>query len=509
MKLLLKLEYYLVLFVFTFSLIILAENQTKKLSPIVLNPNLPFKIDIELAPFQLPAGLQAYSLGVYKNKWLFIGGRLNGLHGFNNTGGNFPRNKQNTSIFVFDIETKTSYSRALSDAKSGLSQAQIDSLAVTSAQSYQKGNTLYITGGYGIDTATESFTTKSILTAINIPGLINWVVDPASNSTAIEHIRQISDPTFQVTGGYMNQVESNPTLLIFGQDFEGQYGPTSNGIYTRQVRRFNIIDNGTDLSAQILAPIPLEPDPSFRRRDLNILARFTNKCGNNDYSYLALAGVFTPGDDPGIWTVPVEISAKGKPSMANPRAPETFKQGFNIYNSAVAKLYSERENSTHILIFGGITFAYLSDGHILTDSEFPFTNQIIAIKVDAQNNFTQSLLDTHFPVIPSTFSNPGNELLFGAEAQFIPADISLFGSSEFKLAHKILNLDSISAPLVIGYIVGGIQSTLPNTNTITDSAASPYIFTITLTPLAVSSLAESINGKYCATPVQNSSSANT
>jgi len=35
---------------------------------------------------------------------------------------------------------------------------------------------------------------------------------------------------------------------------------------------------------------------------------------------------------------------------------------------------------------------------------------------------------------------------------------------------------------VIGYLVGVIMSTLPNTNTFTDSTASPYIFTVKLIP---------------------------
>ena len=34
---------------------------------------------------------------------------------------------------------------------------------------------------------------------------------------------------------------------------------------------------------------------------------------------------------------------------------------------------------------------------------------------------------------------------------------------------------------MIGYIVGGIMSTLPNTNVRSDTAASPYIFKVTLT----------------------------
>jgi hypothetical protein len=36
-------------------------------------------------------------------------------------------------------------------------------------------------------------------------------------------------------------------------------------------------------------------------------------------------------------------------------------------------------------------------------------------------------------------------------------------------------------PVVVGYVVGGIQSALPNTNGPSDSGASPFIFTVTLT----------------------------
>jgi hypothetical protein len=47
----------------------------------------------------------------------------------------------------------------------------------------------------------------------------------------------------------------------------------------------------------------------------------------------------------------------------------------------------------------------------------------------------------------------------------------------------VLKYDTLgSDPIVVGYIIGGIQSTLPNTNFSTDTAASPYIFKVTLVP---------------------------
>jgi hypothetical protein len=86
-------------------------------------------------------------------------------------------------------------------------------------------------------------------------------------------------------------------------------------------------------------------------------------------------------------------------------------------------------------------------------------------------------MSSEYPFIASTGSNPGNQLLFGARAHLFAADrLPAYGNG-------VLDLDQLggSQPRVVGYIVGGIMSTLPNTNTQSDSAASPYIFKVTLT----------------------------
>lgn len=491
-----KLYIFLVL-IFDFFLAI-ADNQTNTVSDVVLDPKLPFILNIELAPFSLPVGLQAGSIGLYNNQLLYIGGRLNGLHGFG-PNNNFPPNQQNTNIYVFDLTTKVTYSRALNNPQSGLTQAQIDTLAVTSPQFYQKNNTLYITGGYGFDTDLNTFNTKPILTAINILGLIHWVKNPSPGETASQYIRQITDPTFRVTGGAMNQIGNNPTLLIFGQNFDGEYTPSSTGIYTNQVRKFHIFDDGQNLSALILSPSP--EDPNFRRRDLNVVSRLIKQNNLNILSFVALSGVFTLSG--GVWTVPVEITASGNPSMADPNLPTTFKQGMNNYRSAKINFFSEKENSTYIVILGGLTYEYFSNGEFLTDPQIPFTNQVTALKIDKYGNFTQYLLNSQYPFIESTFSNPGNQLLFGTQADFIPIVNPCLNISNLNFPNHIINLDKITKPLVIGYIIGGIQSTLPNTNTMSDTAASPYIFQVTLTPTNVipsapmSPLVSAIKTKYC------------
>lgn len=449
-----------------------ADNQTADLSPVITNKSLPFQISIKLADFALPLGLQSAASAQCGSELLFLAGRSNGLHGFNNDNNNFPPNTQNTTVFVINTHTKKVITRSLYDPSSGLTQQQIDTLSVTSPQYYQGGNTLYMTGGYGVDTSTGDFSTKDTLSAINVAGLIYWVTHPESSTLASQYIRQISNPVFQVTGGFMWQIGNNPTLLIFGQNFAGAYTPGSDGVYTDQVRRFRIIDNGKNLD--VIVYEPTQPDPNYRRRDLNVVPIIQlNKHKKGVAALVALAGVFTPTT--GTWTVPVDIAANGQTSMADPALAATLKQGMNIYNSAHVPLVSKK-GDVYIVVFGGITYEFFNGGVFETDPEFPFTNQVIALKRNCSGLYEQYLVATEYPLILSTESNPGNKLLFGAGARFMPA------CGVPKSCNHVLDLEKIKKPTVIGYIIGGIQSTLPNTNTTSDSAASPYIFEVTLTP---------------------------
>ncbi len=459
----------------------LAQNQTPALSPITPGTGLPFRIAIDFAGFSLPGGIHSYVTGSANGKWLFLAGRTNGMHTFNNDKNNFPPAQQNSTVFVVDFVQQTVATRSLTDPGSGLTQTQIDSLSVTSPQSYQVGSTLYMAGGYGVDTATGRFSTKDAFTAIDVPGLIHWVASPSPSETAAQHIRQIFDPLVQVTGGYMTRTRKNVTLLIFGQNFQGFYLPSSNGSYTQQVRRFRVNDDGVVLSISKVNSVPTPPDPNFRRRDLNVVPVVTPRHGFRS-AWVALSGVFTPAG--GIWTVPVAIDVNGLPSMADPTRPRTFKQGMNNYTSATLGV-SSNTGDMYTVLLGGISFGFFNGGVFQTDAEFPFINQVTAIKIDPQGRFSQFLMDAEYPVVLSNQSNPVlgcagavgcQPLLFGAGAQLIPAaNLPAFDNGVLKLERLSSN------PVVVGYIVGGIQSSLPNTNVASDSGASPLIFTVTLT----------------------------
>lgn len=470
-----------VLFIFLISFFsipfeIYSDNQTPTVSPIYPGNQLPFRVQVELENFTLPNGLQSFASAIYKNKWLLIAGRTSGLHGFENDTNNFPPQAQNTVVYVVDPINQTVAFKSLSNPSSGLTQSQIDLLSVTSPEFHQHHKTLYLVGGYGVDSATGQFSTKDSLSAINVPGLIHWVTDGYPGETAAQYIRQITNPIFRVTGGHLVKGRKNEYLLIFGQDFQGFYFDSSNGDYTKQVRRFNIHDDGKKLSIEVKEPKPKNPDPNYRRRDLNIVPIINHLHGFPLASFLALSGVFTTSG--GAWTVPVLIDTKGNSSMADPNDPLTFKQGMNNYDSATMGLYSKKGNDMYVVLFGGISYGYFENGVFNTDSELPFINQFTTIKLNEHGHFKQYIMDAQYPVILSTFSNPGNPLLFGAGAQFMPVK----GLPSFK--NGVLKLEKLGKePIVVGHIVGGIQSTLPNTNSSTDSAASPYIFRVVLQPL--------------------------
>lgn len=447
-------------------------NQTPTVNAVLPGTALPFRVSIEQA-FQLPVGFHSGVVGTYKGLWVFIAGRTNGMHGFGPTN-NFPASEQNTSIYVVNPKTGATFSRSLNQG-SGLSQQQIDTLTVTSPQGYQESNTLYMTGGYGIDTATGTFGTKPVLTAFYLPGIVNWVTQPTNKHNSLaENIQQLYNPIFQITGGEMSKL-GNTTQLVFGQNFDGQYTDESNGNYSNQVRRFQITQTNGHLSVIILDPMPKLPLPSFRRRDLNVVPTLLTNNGRLQYGLIAYAGVFLPAPANGVWTVPVIINGINDPIMADPNSPTSFKQAMNQYVCATASFYSKKSANMYHIFFGGISYGFFSGGTFQTDDEFPFINQITTVQMDKNGYFNQFIMDSEYPVIISTGSNPGNRLIFGAGAYFLPNNILSYPNS-------VISLDSIRRPTVIGYIVGGIASTVPNTSGMSDSTGSPYVFRVILTP---------------------------
>jgi hypothetical protein len=457
-----------------------AANQTDTLTPIQLNGSLPYRISLQPYDFgadELPT-LHSFAAGHHDGKWILVAGKSNGLHGFETAGPNgFEPEFQNREVWVIDPVNRQSWHRSLEGAAGGLTTIELNSLTPTNNQFYQRGERLYMTGGYGVQTISGGNPingTFDRLSAIDLPGIIDWVM--TGNGVAKDHIRQIASPSFRVTGGAMYEMGGR-THLVFGQDFSGNYNPNKNGTYTNQVRSFTIVDDGTNLS--ISDPTSTTPDPNYRRRDLNVFPVMVPGGGETPGEGLVvLSGVFTPPPSIGAWTVPVEIDSSGNPTMADPNHPATFKQGFNNYHSAKLGLFSEAGGEMHEVLFGGISLQYLNTDTMQTETDqgLPFVNDITSVVIDSAGNYAQHWLG-EFPAINDL---EGKRLRFGANAEFFLAE----GIETF--ANGVIKLDQLSGPTTLGYIYGGLIANGPHTRSgdpPATSSASNIIFTVVYAPV--------------------------
>ncbi len=451
-----------------------SSAQTPTPSPVQLNSSLPYRV--ELRPYSLGAidipTLHSYAVGEYDGKFMFLSGRTNGLHTFDLFEENFPPRFQNRDVWVVDFQNKQSWRRSLDDASSGLTEAQVLSLATTNNQFYQDGDTLYVSGGYGklgVDQfGLDLFGTFDTLSAVDVPALGDWVVN--GGGSAADHIRQIHSPVVEVTGGAMLAIGGR-THLVVGQNFEGSYTIFGNGEYTQQVRSFDIVDDGVNLAIQNTTSST--SDPNLRRRDLNVVPVIRpDGVGGVTEGIVALSGVFTTSDGP--WTVPVEIDAAGNPTMDDPDAPTTFHQGFNSYHSAKLGLYSETDGSMSEVLFGGISLQFLDEAtqQVITDDGLPFVNDITSIIIDDQGNYSQH----HLGFFPEFFDEDDRRLRFGTNAEFLlSAGVPTFDNG-------VIKLDELVGETSVGFIFGGIASNAPHTRFVSGArtAASNFAFEVVI-----------------------------
>ena len=383
---------------------------------------------------------------------------------------NFPASAQNDDVWVIDPVTKQSWHRSLA-SDSTISAQTLAELTPANTEFSQLGDRLYMVGGYGVRGTGTGFTTQNALTAIDLPGMIDWVM--TGNGTASSHIRQAHDPTFQVTGGDLYPLNGH-MQLVFGQNFLGGYTPATEGAYTQQIRSFDIVDNGTTLSFANVASTT--PSANYRRRDLNVFPTVARTSGGTlTNGLVALSGVFTTTN--GAWTVPVQIDSNGNPSMADPTLASTFKQGMNNYNSAKLGLFSESTNQMHEVLFGGISLTDFdrSTNTFIQDKNLPFINQITSVVIDQNGNYSQHWLGE----FPQILDQSGYQLRFGAEAQFFLAD----GVPTYN--NGVIKLDALTQPTVLGYIFGGLFANAPNTQGVAGavSGASNQIFEVVYSPV--------------------------
>ncbi|HRG87852.1 MAG TPA: T9SS type A sorting domain-containing protein [Chitinophagales bacterium] len=407
----------------------------------------PFGVYIE--PFEINnlGGLQAYAWGQHNGKWLIIGGRLDGLHR-RQPFASFDVAGNNNQLLVIDPVLQQKWAAPLTSLSTDL-QEQLSS---TNMQFHQSGNYLYLTGGYGYNSATAARKTFAALVAVDVPAVINAVL----NGTPLTaHFRQINDEQFAVTGGHLKKSDG-VYYLLGGNRFDGNYNPMGHATYTQAytnaIRRFILTDDGTTITVNHL--LPYTDSVNLHRRDYNAVQQIMP---DGSEGFTMFSGVFQPTADLPFLNC-VNVDSTGYTVNNN------FQQYYNHYHCAVLPVYAAGANQMHSVFFGGIAQYYDSAGVLVQDNNVPFVKTIARVTRTADSTMAEYKLPVEMPGY------------LGAGAEFIPLHTTPMYSNE------VIKLDSLTADTnLVGYIYGGISSTAPNvffTNTGTESSASNRLYKV-------------------------------
>ena len=410
---------------------------------------------VEIEPFVVNGApnVHSYSWGkTTDGKWIIVGGRIDGLHQRQPFAA-FLESSNNKFVFLVDLVNNQSWSASLQTLPASI----YEQLQSTNQEFQQRNNTLYVIGGYGYSTTEDEHITYPNLTAIDIDGLANALI----NGTGItSFFRQISDPVLAVTGGQLDLL-NDTFYLCGGQYFEGRYnpmGPTHGpGFiqeYTDEIRKFEIVDDGSSLSINNYQAIHNTDD--LHRRDYNMLPQIFP---NGEQGFTMFSGVFQPNIDlPFLNTVDVTNSGYTVNNI--------FSQYLSQYHSAKVPVFDSTNSTMHSLFFGGMSQYTLDvNGNLIQDNNVPFVKTISRVTRNSDGSMVESMLDIEMPA------------LLGSGAEFIPVD-----DTTLYLNNGIVDLNALpSGNTLIGHIYGGIESSQENIffiNNGTQSNASNQIFRV-------------------------------
>lgn len=414
------------------------------------------RYSISLEPITIAGftGLHSFATAQHEGKWLLIGGRTDGLHR-RQPFASFAASGNNLNIFVIDPQSKQSMTAPIKDLPPALNE-QMQS---TNMQFVQRGNTLYLIGGYGYSKSAGDHITHDKLTAVKIDCL---VVAVQNGGTIVPCFRQIADPIFAVTGGQIGRI-GDTYFLVGGQRFEGRYnpmgpdhGPGFSQQYTDRITRFSIFDDGKALRVENAASAV--DKANLHRRDFNMLPQIFP---GNSAGFTVFSGVFqAEADIP--FTNSVDVLAKSH------SVRDGFTQYLSHYHSAKVALYDAVEQRMENIFFGGISQYEEDSGTLKRNDDVPFTKVISRVTRDKAGKLTETKLG----------DMPG---FLGASAEFI-VDPQLPAYE-----NEIVKLNEIKGDRVLlGHIVGGIFSTRKSvffSHSGMESEASKLVFKVWLTKL--------------------------
>ena len=412
-----------------------------------------FTVQIEPLIITNAPNVHSYSWGkTTDGKWIILGGRIDGLHQRQPFAA-FLENDNNKSVYVVDPVANQTWSTSISVLPASL----FEQLQSTNQEFEQRGNTLYIIGGYGFSATQNDHITYDKLTAIDVDGLANAVIN---NTDITSFFRQIANTNLAVTGGHLGLL-NDVFYLCGGQYFEGRYNPMgpNNGPgfiqnYTDEIRTFEISDDGTNLS--VVNYTAQNDANNLHRRDYNMAPQIFP---DGTEGFTMFSGVFQhTANLP--WLNSVDVTPSGY------TVNNTFNQYLSQYHSAKIPVFDTSNNIMHTLFFGGISQYKLdANDNLIQDDNVPFVKTISKVTRFSDGSMIESSLDIEMP----TF--------LGSGAEFIPLETSAIFS-----VNGILDINSLPDGVTqVGYIFGGIESTQENIffiNNGTQSSASNLAFKV-------------------------------
>lgn len=405
----------------------------------------PYVIEIEQINMPGTPAIHSFAFAQSGGKWLFIGGRTNGLHGFNPNNA-FPKQYSNKNIFVVDPNTMQTWSRNIF---TDFPVANADPLRSTNMEFTQTGNKLYLTGGYGYDSASNGLITFPVLTVIDVQEMIQAITTGASITP---YLRQVTDSRMQIAGGELNKL-GDYFYLTGGHNFTGAYRRTvNNQIYSNQIRKFKINDNGVSVNISDYSAIT--DTVNLHRRDMNVVPAIKT---DDITPYLILYGGVFRYDIDLPFLNPIYIDDNGY------LVDNSFEQKMSQYTCSLMPVYDAVSNEMHTTFFGGTSLYYYDQNtnSLVSDSLVPFIKDITTLTRFSDGSSEENISALELP-----------ELL-GTNAEFILND------SVPHYDNEVIKLNEINGRTFAGYIFGGIRALLPN-NTL--SFPSEYIFKVYITP---------------------------
>ena len=428
--------------------------------PLTLFSQQLFNVTLKTSSLKNIPAIHSFAFASWQGKWIFVGGRTNGLHGFEPPFA-FPNSGINTKIYVVDHSSDTQWSSVVS----ALPDSIREQISSSNMEYFQDDSVLYFLGGYGWKSSINNFVTFPILTAINL----NKLVPAVMNNTSLQPcFTQVRDTFFAVTGGNLEKMDST-FYLVFGHRFDGRYDRTTisktfKQKYSNQVRKFRVVNPTSTFSVNSQQSIT--DTVNFHRRDYNLIPQIFP---DRSYGLTAFSGVFRyTALLPYLNTV--DISSSGY-SVNN-----AFNQNLSQYHCAVMSVYDSTYNAMHSIFFGGISLYTLDTmtNQLVPDTLVPFVKTISKVSRYSDGSMVEFKLPIEMPA------------LLGTNAKFIPENnIPLY-------KQNIIHLKRLGDSTLVGYIVGGINTPDKNVgqSDASFSTASTYIFEVHLNKTGITNTKE-------------------